>query len=38
MRMLLVIVGGCLLPGVFVPFGRLRGGDIAGIAWQLSRG
>lgn len=31
MQMLLVITGGLLLRGVFALFGRLWGGDIAGI-------
>ncbi|QOG07397.1 hypothetical protein IGS74_03900 [Aureimonas sp. OT7] len=32
MHMLLVIVGGAVLLGVFVLFGKLWGGDLAGIA------
>ncbi len=32
MHMLLVIVAGCLLLGVFALFGKLWGGDSAGIA------
>lgn len=32
MHMLLVIIGGVLLLGVFALFGRLWGGDVAGIA------
>ena len=32
MHMLLVIIGGVLLLGVFALFGKLWGGDVAGIA------
>lgn len=32
MHMLLVMIGGVVLLGVFALFGRLWGGDVAGIA------
>ncbi|WP_157019587.1 hypothetical protein [Mesorhizobium xinjiangense] len=32
MHMLLVIIGGVLLLGVFALFGKLWGGDVAGVA------